>query len=239
MSAPRHPFQQPTTQTIEVGGEEVSIFPPEPPGVLAKVLTVTTVTGGQRITFREQTSTSQSNATPIDAENPLEGEAMVPSAFGEVAVDDLVLTSPLPGRDEMIAVPVSNSRSILRFGITSALILSGGTGSVLSDSVLYSVYNPWTAPVVANRVVLFGYDAVASRYYIVSADPVGIYIGRITSSVGAFSSGFVDVSGVGSVAVYNPWSSAIPGPAFPVAFKTVMVAWVSNAFAFQFIAADC
>lgn len=105
MSAPKHPFQQPSTQIIEVGGDEVHQFPPDAAGPLAIVLTVTTVTGGQRITFREQTSTSRANATPIAAENALEGEAMVPSAFGTVSVGGYVTTFSLPGRDEMLAVP--------------------------------------------------------------------------------------------------------------------------------------
>lgn len=102
-----HPFDNPTTQRLDSPDGENFQFAPDAPGVLAVVLSVVNVTGGQRITYREATSTSRANANPVAAPNALVGEAMVPEAFGKAVAGRLVMLFSLPCKDEMFAAPVN------------------------------------------------------------------------------------------------------------------------------------
>lgn len=185
----RHPLNNPATESLMRGdGEHVQFAPDE--NDFAKVTAVTAVTGGQLIQYIEQTCTGPTNATPVDASNPGTGEALVPSAFGTVAVDGLVILHKIPSIDQVLASPVqSDSRRPFwstrgfNWAFDTVTIPSMSNGGI---SVTRVVNTPPVPPGIGVRI-----DVKGCCEYFVWGLPLSIASGRVVA-VANLAFGFVD-----------------------------------------------
>lgn len=100
-----HPLNVPNVERRDVAGEEIAS--PRPlPGNLGTVTAVTSLAGGYRVSWNEQTQSASTGST-INADNKDSSTAIIPAAFLGSAVPvvgDTVLIFPMPGKDDWLGV---------------------------------------------------------------------------------------------------------------------------------------